>query len=188
MKGPIVQHSRKSVEHYGPPALLSKVREVMGGIDLDPASCALANRIVQAEAYYCAQGLEFPWWGRVYLNPPGGETIYQGKTVNQAALWWATLAYRFSLGLVSEAIFTIFNLEIFRYAQRYQVPHPLDFAYCMPVDRIDFYRPTEDGTDVEGQGSPAHPNAIVYLGPNGDRFREVFEAPGEVSGRVWLPR
>lgn len=184
-----IQHSKKSVEHYGPPHLMDRVRAVMGGIDLDPASCAQANAIVQATTYYSENGLEKPWHGRVYLNPPGGETVYNGRTVNQAALWWATLALRYESGDVTEAFFTVFNLELFRYAQRYTVPHPLDYPVCFPKERLDFWKPGPDGVAVP-QGSPGHPNAIVYLPPRkygAWQFPATFIGAFQDMGKVVLP-
>lgn len=42
----------KTVEWYTPPWCLALVREVLGTIDLDPASCEAAQRTVQASQYY----------------------------------------------------------------------------------------------------------------------------------------
>lgn len=157
-------------------------REVFGGhIDLDPASCLQANGVIQALQFYTAEddGLTRPWWGNVYLNPPGGSILYQGEKTNSAALWWATLAHRYALGQVKQAIFVIFNLETLRYAQRYAVAHPLAFPACFPRDRVDFLKPSDNGHPVP-QGAPAHPSAWVYLGPNRDKFREVFSPKGQV--------
>lgn len=181
-----VQLSSDSVEHYGPDYLGAMVRQVFGGpIDLDPASCAQANMLIQAERYYTQEddGLTKPWVGTVYLNPPGGRVRPPGggSLVNSAALWYATLVRRFEYGLVSQAIFMVFNLELVRYAQRYMVTQPLDYPYCLPQGRIDFWKPGK-GSPVP-QGQPGHPNAIVYMGPNVDAFRAVFEpASGSWSG------
>lgn len=72
----------------------------MGAIDLDPASCALANETVQAQWYLTTErvssygqgvqrdGLAVPWGPhreqptRVLLNPPGG-----ALKRNEAGLW-----------------------------------------------------------------------------------------------------
>ena len=43
--------SRGSHEWYTPPSITEKARTVMGGIDLDPASCKMANTIVRADRY-----------------------------------------------------------------------------------------------------------------------------------------
>lgn len=178
----IPQHSSKSVEHYGPDWIPPLVREAFGGpIDLDPASCPAANRLIGAARYYteAEDGLSKPWEGNVYLNPPGGRCDYQGQNVSRPALWWATLAHRFTMGKVTQAIFMVFNLELFRYAQSWAVPHPLDYPVCFPKERVDFWAPDKSG-GISVQGSPAHSNAIVYLGANFDRFQATFTKIGRV--------
>ena len=62
------------IEWYTPPDILKSAYEVMGGIDLDPASsdAQQAQALVKAKQYFTIanNGLERPWHGRVWLNPP----------------------------------------------------------------------------------------------------------------------
>ena len=196
-----VQHSSRSVEHYGPAWLGDMAYVVMGGIDLDPATCDVANTLIRARAWHTAEngndGLTAAWWGRVYLNPPGGERVGpDGKLCNQQALWYARLAASWETGEIEQAFFVVFNLELFRYAQRYPVKHPLDPAFltCWPRDRIKFDRPATAAERAAGIGptveqtSPGHPNCIVYMPPApmaGDgRERERFVDCGGAIGYV----
>ncbi|MDP8929537.1 MAG: phage N-6-adenine-methyltransferase [Actinomycetota bacterium] len=61
-----------NVEWYTPRPYLDAAVAVMGAIDLDPASCDLAQRNVRAVRYFTTEddGLRQDWWGRVWLNPP----------------------------------------------------------------------------------------------------------------------
>lgn len=149
---------RGEYEWYTPPAIVDAARKVMGGIDLDPATCEQANAVVQAAQIFTEDdnGLDQEWLGRVFLNPPfahptvkhfaekllesfGGGDVEQAVWLSNACVdvgWWHDLA---GIGIV-----------------------------CFHRGRIKFYGP--DGT----LQPPTLGQSIIYLGENQSEFREVF--------------
>lgn len=67
----------ESYEWWTPLPLLALVHSVLGHIDTDPASCALANQRVKAKNFFTESddGLSKEWKGRVFCNPPGKQRI-----------------------------------------------------------------------------------------------------------------
>lgn len=66
-------------EWFTPQWVITRARAVMGDIQLDPASCSLANKMVKAEQYYSHKegmdGLNLSWQCRtLWLNPPYSDT------------------------------------------------------------------------------------------------------------------
>lgn len=181
------QHMSKTAEHYTPPEYIEAARNVMGGIDLDPASCAKANEVVKASEFFTKDddGLSLQWHGRVWLNPPGGKT----KNRSNAAIWWEKLVWEWMDGRVEQAVFLGFSIEILASSQ--DSPYwPGHLPYCVPRQRIAFL-----DENLEPQGSPAHHNIVVFLPPPGvtsgvpcprvaravERFMEEFTVFGKVS-------
>lgn len=162
---PILQSM--SVEWFTPAAYVEAAREVLGRIDLDPASCEAANRTVQARAYFSAEddGLAQDWHGRVFCNPP-----YSGE----AGKFAAKLIGEYQAGRVSAGILLV-NAQ----ATPNQWFAPLwDWPICFTDHRVAF---------LPGNGQPtSHPTfgaCFVYVGPDPARFAEVFSRFGAVVRR-----
>lgn len=70
-------------EFYTPAHWITAARDSMNGrIDLDPASCAMANLYIKATKYYdkYENGLNQEWQGNVWCNPP-----FSGRNIPK---WW----------------------------------------------------------------------------------------------------
>lgn len=167
---PHVAHNTGVTEWYTPPAILDVARAAMGGIDLDPASCAKANETVQAERYYTAEdnGLIQPWSGRIWLNPP-----YASGVVDRFA---EKLASEVGLGRVGAACVLINNGTETRWFDRLL---SVAAAVCFPTGRVRFI-------DREGNpgGTPLQGQALVYVGTEPRRFAHAARDLGRVLGPV----
>lgn len=164
------RHSMTTAEWYTPSYIVEAARATMGGIDLDPASSAIANETVKAATFYTAEddGLVQPWEGRVFLNPPGGKHA-SGKSL--ANLFWARLVDHYRAGLVPQAIWVGYSLEQLQTLQKASAFSPLEYPMCVPERRIAF---------VGRGGSPSHGNYITYLGLHTRRFKEALFGIGAV--------
>jgi hypothetical protein len=180
-KKPIPQHGSASNEHYTPEHIVEAARRTLGVIELDPASCDEANKVVQADEFFAlpGDGLTRAWSGNVFLNPPGGKfgpereeraNSTRWATKSRAVAWWRKLVTNYQGGAVRSAVFVGFTLEILRTAQGESWASPLEFPLCVPVQRLRF----------SGAKHPTHGNVIVYLGSELDVFRHHFSSIGHV--------
>jgi ParB family chromosome partitioning protein len=176
------QHRSASPEWFTPPAIADAARVVLGGIDLDPASCAAANAVIRAARFLTKadNGFEQPWAGRVFHNPPSSPD----RRPPLAAHWWAKLVTEWEAGAVPAAIFVGFNLDIIVTSQNSGTVSILDVPFCVPKSRLAFLSDSGGGNLVP-QKNPTHPNVIAYLPDRRDpgaarRFRDVFSKFGKV--------
>ncbi len=152
-----------SPEWYTPNEYLDSVHEVLGEIDLDPASCGQANKTVKAYKFYSKEddGLSYPWYGKIFLNPPYG---------NDGPPFVQKLIDEFRKGNVTEAILLV-NARSTD-AKWYQ---PLfDEVLCFTNHRLDFDSP--DGKEINSTFG----SCFVYFGKNRKKFVEVFSKYGAV--------
>ncbi len=170
---PFALMSSERKEWYTPAAYVDAAREVMGGIDLDPASSAIANQVVKASAYYAADndGMAVEWHGRVWLNPPYGSE--DGEAESNQARWSRRLIDEYRSGRVTEAVLLVNATP----SNAWWAPL-WDFPICFTNRRIRFFLPSG-----EQAKQPTHSNALVYLGPNVDEFDRVFTRLGVVAVR-----
>lgn len=172
-KPPKADNARRTPVH-----IVEAARQVLGVIDLDPASDEQANQTVKATRIFTREddGLTIEWLGRVFLNPPGGHVQLTDTKSRQSrsAIWWSKLHDSYAGGLVHSAIFIAYNLEAFLNTQRWGLPCQA-YPFCVPEKRLVF--PSSGGGNAE---SPPGASAIVYLGLEISLFQEVFSDIGYV--------
>lgn len=150
-------------ERYTPAFYIARAREVLGDIDLDPASSEYAQRTVQAAQYFTAEddGLQREWHGRIWLNPPYHRQL--------APAFISKLIEEISAGHVSEAIMLTNNstdTDWFAEAAKWCT------AICFTAGRIRFEVPNADPV------LPTQGQAFFYFGNDIDKFTGVFITVG----------
>jgi ParB family chromosome partitioning protein len=154
--------SQGTDEWYTPPELVTRARQCLGGIDVDPATCEAAQAWIQASSYYTADdvisGLARPWAGRVWLNPPFSDTP------RWVLHWLRAPEVSAGLLLVNSAPGYGWWEHLWR-----EVP------VLMLRERIRFVR-----ADGSASGQAKKGQTIAYRGPDLHRFMAAFGDLGRV--------
>lgn len=147
---------------FTPKWLIEIAREVMGGIDLDPASCPKANAIVKAHTFYTKKedGLSKIWRGRVWCNPPYSMPLI-------ADFSFSLLDF---IGLeVPQACFLTRNATETKWCQALLAKCD---RFCLLNKRVSFWHPEKPvGTDKCG-------HILFYFGSNTIAFEQLTKAHG----------
>lgn len=150
-------------EWYTPEEYIAPYREMVGCIDIDPASCKFANKQVKARTFFSIDqdGLTKQWKGTVWLNPPYGAGAVEPfieKAINE-----------FVEGRTTQAAILVNNATETKWFQK--LLSSCD-AVCFISSRIKFLKPdTSTNSPLQGQ-------AIAYFGQARVKFAEAYKGLG----------
>jgi len=150
-------------EWFTPPELIELAREVLGEIDLDPASHPEAQKIVRAKQFFTKadDGLAKPWRGRVWLNPPYAQPLID----------------HFATKMVSEVVAKNVQSAVMlthNYTDTAWFHRAADVAdaICFTRGRVKFYEPSGE------VAAPTQGQAFFYFGSDIERFADAFDDVG----------
>lgn len=157
--------SQGNNDWYTPVEYIEAARAVMGGIDLDPASSEIAQEAIKAANYFTAKtnGLDKPWNGRVWLNPPFSMPLIE-QFVDKLLEEWAA-------GRVSQATVVTNNATDTGWFHALLAQSKLA---CLTKGRVKFYSSSSDiMTPRQGQ-------VFFYFGDQTEQFAQTFANFGAV--------
>lgn len=161
---------------YTPDWLIEQSRWVLGTIDLDPCSSEIANKIVRATSIYTAadNGLEQPWHGRIFCNPPSRVYRKGDPDIVKTAkphLWASKLVKEFDAGNVTSAILLVKSVLGYKWYESLYY----NYWCCHLADRPAFIRP--DGSD---SGPCKKGVSVFYFGNSEYHFTDTFAPYGKI--------
>lgn len=154
-------------ERYTPAQYIEMARVVMGTIDLDPASCKVAQRIVKATEFFTIKddGLSQDWIGNVWLNPPYHRDLGP-RFIDKLVAELACGRTRQAIALTNNSTDTDW----------FRVAAAACQAICFVRGRILFLK--EDG---ETALTPTQGQSLFYFGSDLERFCAEFCRVGFVA-------
>lgn len=173
--------------------LVNAANALMGGIDLDVASSACANKYVGAKQYYTPSqdGLNAqPWFGKVYLFPPSGCYFWDQKherwkmtrsssltLTSSHAVWFRRLYREWFSGQIDQGLYFTNCPDMIRYEQKI-----FDLPVCILKIAPTLLRRIGD----EVKPHKTCTSLVVYLPPFTDsgeaveRFIEIYSEKGRI--------
>lgn len=163
--GAHVSNNSGDNEWFTPKEYIDAVKAVMGSIDLDPASCQIANTVVQAAKYYTIldDGLNKDWIGNVFLNPPYAQPLidnFSNKLISEI-----------TSQNINQAIVLVNNATETKW---FQLLASKSSAICFPKSRIKFWSPVKESAPLQGQ-------AFLYFGSEIEKFINGFGKYGFIA-------
>lgn len=154
-------------EWYTPHNIIDLAREVLGVINVDPASNEIAQEWIKADTFYTEDinGLDKPWNGKVWVNPPYSAALIK-KFTNKFISEYENGNMIEGIMLTNSGTDTIWNKPLQKGLQAYT------------NGRISFLQP-----DLTEKGKGSRGSLFTYLGPNPKKFIEVFTR----EDFCWIP-
>lgn len=187
----LINQTSGEFEYFTPLAIVNVARDVMRGIDLDPASSEVANGGIAAKRIFTIKedAMRQVWTAKsIWMNHPFGiaETPCEPDCRRQEtnprhkhhdfiwhgnAAWVNKLIYEFKEGNFEQGICITYACT----SEAWFTPL-LHYPQCFLVPRTNYYTP--EGKKLSGvtKGS-----VVTYLGPNVNRFAQRFANLGVVK-------
>ena len=161
-------------EWYTPRWFIDKVVDVLGSIDLDPYSCDVAQRTVQATHFFTKEHdallHDWPIVETLFANPPYGRKFLDPMV--------RRLVKEYDAGTWSRGIILVNNATDTRWFRELE---GISIAICTVHQRIRF-------NDAKGSLAVHNFNTrgqiVLYVGDDELRFRDVFANIGHVYQRI----
>jgi hypothetical protein len=155
--------------YYTPTDIIERARKSMDTIDLDPASCDCAQKIVKATKYYTEQdsGLDQPWFGNVWLNPP----------YSHAGIVAFSKKLKAEKRNIKNIVMLVNNFSVENIVKQFGQLNKFFNIMLIPNNRIKFYN--ELGKNTTNYGG----NLILAHG--GKRFTKKFIENFGDLGSIW---
>lgn len=160
---------RDANDWHTPAKYIAAVKSVMGGIDLDPFSSAVANKTVQADRFFTINddALGSVHWnaGTLFMNPPYGRGVIDAA-ITRFLNEWALRNFQQAIVLVNNATET----------QWFQSLMWECAAVCFTDHRIAFVSP-----DNKQESGNTRGQAFFYFGDRFGPFSDAFYGFGAIA-------
>jgi hypothetical protein len=173
--------------------LIACANELLGGIQLDPASSKVANDHVNADNFFTPldDGLNAQqWFGSVYLFPPHGAYFWDAKNerwkltrasspslTSSHAVWFRKLYKSWWSGEIEQGLYFSNCPDMFRYEQKL-----FDFPVCILKTAPSLLKNTSKGIAYHRTCT----SFLVYLQPKDscaeatEKFIKIYSTRGRV--------
>jgi len=187
----LINQDSGDFEKYTPDEIINPTINVLGKIDLDPASSLIANERINAKKIFTIKdnGLEKEWYGKVWMNHPFSKCEKKCKKNNCTKKKCKKRGYCIKVDLpsnkdwINKLIDSYVNGKVIEaicitYASTSETWFkPLhSYVQCYPYKRVNFMLPNGEKQSGVTKGS-----VITYLGYNVKRFADNFRKIGSIK-------